>query len=118
MELAPEESHTANLFDLDGRSLVFRPDGDGRYSRAVQPMAWQGPISPLVCNGYEIDLGFDFEFGGRRWTSFHVSRHGLLTFSAPKCSYSSWSVGEIRVRVELALLDGVADMWHQPPGLC
>lgn len=66
MELAPGETLTANLFDLDGRSLVLRPDGDGRYSRAVQPLAWQGPIGPLVSNGYEIELGFDFGFGERR----------------------------------------------------
>lgn len=83
VELAHEDTAAGNLFDLDGRSLVFTPDGDGGYSRAVRPLAWEEPIGPLVSDGDEIALGFGFDFGGRRWTSFHVSRHGLLTFGAP-----------------------------------
>lgn len=113
VELAPADSLTANLFDLDRRSLAFRPDVDGRYSRAVRRLAREEPIGPLISDSDGIKLGFDFDLGGRSWTSFHISRHGLLTFGAPKCSDSSWGAGEIRVRVELPLLDGVADVWHQ-----
>ena len=83
VELGHEDTAAANLFDLNGRSLVFTPDGDGRYTRAVRPLAWEGPIGSLVSDGDEIALSFDFRFAGRRWTSFHVSRHGLLTFGAP-----------------------------------
>ena len=84
VELLPDDTAPPNLFDLNGRSLVFTPDGHGRYSRAVRPLAWEEPIGPSVTDGDEIALeGFVFDFAGRRWDSFHVSRHGLLTFGAP-----------------------------------
>lgn len=35
VELAPDDTAPANLFDLNGRTLVFTPDGHGGYSRAV-----------------------------------------------------------------------------------
>ena len=33
-ELAPDDTIPANLFDLNGRTLVFTPDGHGGYSRS------------------------------------------------------------------------------------
>lgn len=33
VELMPEDTTPANLFDLNERTLVFTPDGEGGYSR-------------------------------------------------------------------------------------
>ncbi len=84
VELAPEDTTSANLFDLNGRTLVFTPDGHGRYSRSVQAVAWEDNIGPAVTDGADIPLQhFMFDFAGHRWGSFFVSRHGLITFGEP-----------------------------------
>ena len=88
MELSPDDTAPANLFDLNGRTLVFTPDGHGRYSRSVQPASWEENIGEPVADGVEIRLqSFMFDFAGRRWGSFFVSRQGLVTFGEP-FSYS------------------------------
>ena len=84
MELRPEDASPARLFDLDGKTLVFTPDGSGGYSRSVRPLAWEDDVAEVVADGTIVEFrGFDFEFAGRRWRRFHVSRDGLVTFGAP-----------------------------------
>ena len=82
MELEAADVVPANPFDLAGRTLVFAPDGRGGYSRAVGPLDWDSedrgerPGRPV-----EIDLRhFEFDFSGRKWRSFFLSRTGLVTF--------------------------------------
>lgn len=84
VELRSEDTSPANLFDLDGKTLVFTPDGNGSYSRGVRPVAWEEDIGQRVGDRAEIRLSsFMFDFAGRYRDSFHVSKHGLLTFGAP-----------------------------------
>ncbi len=84
VELLPEDTAPANLFDLNERTLVFTPDGEGGYSRDVQPLAWEEDIGEAVADGAVIELErFAFDFTGQSWDSLHVSRHGLLTFGGP-----------------------------------
>lgn len=80
VELARGDTAPAKLFDLNKRTVVFAPDGHGRYTRAVRDLIWEGDIGTAVEDGAEIDLGFRFDFAGRRWSSFFVSRHGAITF--------------------------------------
>ena len=90
VELAPDDTAPANLFDLDARTLIFTPDGHGGYSRSVQSVAWEDNIGRAVADGAEIQLeSFMFDFAARRWGSFFVSRHGLITFGEP-LTYSYW----------------------------
>ena len=90
VELAPDDTTPANLFDLNGRTLVFTPDGNGGYSRAVRSVVWEDDVGPAVADGEEVQLqSFMFDFAGRRWGSFFVSRHGLITFGEP-LTYSYW----------------------------
>ena len=84
VEMARGDTAPASLFDLNGRTVVFAPDGYGAYSRSVRPVAWEEGIGPAVADGAEIELeSFMFAFAGRRWGSFFVSRHGLITFGQP-----------------------------------
>ena len=81
LELAPDDTTTASPFDLNGRTLVFTLDGNGGYSRAVRPATWEPDIGGAVRRGEEVEFpGFHFDFTGRRWDSFFVSRHGGITF--------------------------------------
>ena len=82
VELRSADVVPANPFDLAGRTLVFTPDGRGGYSRAVLPLDWDSedrgerPDRPV-----EIELQhFEFDFSGRKWRSFFLSRTGLITF--------------------------------------
>ena len=84
MELARGDTTVANLFDLNGRTLVFTPDGHDGYARSVQPLAWEDSIGEAVADGAEIGLqSFVFDYAGHRWGSFFVSRRGLITFGQP-----------------------------------
>ena len=89
-ELPPEDASAANLFDLNRRTLVFTPDGHGHYSRSVQSVAWEDNIGDTVADGTEVQLqSFMFDFASRRWDSFFVSQHGLISFGEP-LTYSYW----------------------------
>ena len=94
MELAPEDTTPANPFDLQGRTLVFTPDGRGGYSRAVRSVAWEDDIGRAVADGEDVQLqSFRFDFAGRRSGSFFVSRRGAITFGE-RLTYSAYA-GEI-----------------------
>ena len=91
VELTPEDTTAANLFDLNGRTLVFTPDGHGSYSRSVQSVAWEDNIGEPVADRAEIPLqSFMFDFAGQRWDSFFVSRRGALTFAEPFVDVDPW----------------------------
>ena len=84
LELAPSDLTDTNFFDLGGRTVVFTPDGQGGYSRSVQPVAWERNLGERVGSGAEVSFrGFEFEFAGRTWSSFFVSRRGIITFGRP-----------------------------------
>ncbi len=102
VELTPEDIASANLFDLNGHTLVFTPDGQGGYSREVQPLAWEKDIGEAVADGAVIGLeSFAFDFAGQSWNSFHVSRNGLLTFGGP-FTYSYHESGRFETMREIA----------------
>ena len=84
VEVSAEDGYAAHPFDLNGRTLVFTPDGRGGYSRSVRPLAWEEDIGERIEEETEIAMeGFRFDFGGRSRDLFHVSRHGLLSFDGP-----------------------------------
>ena len=67
-----------NLFDLDGRTLRFSPDGSGFRAQNL-PLEWvaeQG--EPL--RGRELELGFPFPFSDTTWTTAVLDEMGLITF--------------------------------------
>ena len=82
MELEAGDVVPANPFDLASKTLVFTPDGHGGYSRAVQPLKWDPEDrAKWHTSPAEIELKhFQFEFSGRKWRSFFLSRKGLITF--------------------------------------
>ena len=84
LELRPGDTADPNPVDLEGRTLVFAPDGHGGYSRSVLPLAWEDHLGEAVADEAMVDLqSFMLDFAGQRWGAFYVSRHGLLTFGGP-----------------------------------
>ena len=102
VELAPADTTAANLFDLNGLTLAFTPDGQGGYSRSVQPLAWEEDLGAEISEGEEIALGFPFEFGGRTRNSFHVSKHGALTFGGPLAYWYDDAANRFDTMAEIA----------------
>ena len=80
LELGLDDTTPENLFDLNDRTLLFTPDGEGGYAREVRALAWEEDLGAAVNDGAEISLPFGFEFGGERWDALTVSRRGVLTF--------------------------------------
>ena len=105
VELAPDEASRPNLFDLNGHTLVFTPDGTGGYSREVRALDWEEETGEAVFYDYEFDSeavimleSFDFPFAGQRWDSFHLGPPGVLTFGEPftySPSYTGITMQEI-----------------------
>ena len=88
VELTDDEATRPNLFDLNGRTLVFTPDGSGGYSREVRALEWEEEIDEEVEYGADSGAvvmleGFDFPFAGQRWDSFQIGPPGVLTFGGP-----------------------------------
>ena len=93
VELQPEDIYPANLIDLIQTTVVFTPDGEGRYSRELRTLDWDEKLGHPVEDGSVIRFeGFDFEYGSQDWHSFHISQHGLITFGRP-LTYDYWRVG-------------------------
>ena len=64
LEMERDDTTAENLFDLNGRTLVFTPDGEGGYAREVRALAWEEDAGDEVSDGAEVGLPFGFEFGG------------------------------------------------------
>ena len=88
VELKEDEANRPNLFDLNGRTLVFTPDSAGGYSRQVRALEWEEEIGEEVQRLSQsrsvIRLeSFDFPFAGQRWDSFYLGPPGVVTFGGP-----------------------------------
>ena len=84
VELALDEDSRPNLFDLNERTLVFTPDGQGRYLREVQALDWEENIGEEVDDRDLVMLeSFDFPFAGQLWDSFYLGPPGVLSFGEP-----------------------------------
>lgn len=106
VELTPEDTTAANLVDLNGRTLIFAPDGEGGYSRSVQSVAWEDDIGRAVADREEIRLqSFTFDFAGRRWGFLLRQRPRVDRVRGPSrgCARSGGEPGEVEIPAYTAL---------------
>ena len=93
---------TGNPFDLNGKTLVFTPDGSGGYSRSINPVLWEADVGDDVSVRARVAFrNFRFEFSGQRWDSFHISPRGVLTFGSPYID-SYWATQRFSTMRQLA----------------
>jgi len=82
MELDDRALGQAHLFDLDGRTLRFTPDGS-RYRVESGPLQWDSDFGSELA-GAEVTLHqFAFPFSGQRWSSFGAGTTGSIRFGIP-----------------------------------
>ena len=94
----------ANLFDLEGTTVTFTPDGAGGYSVRVGALAWEDPLSTMSWATREpvpaVNLPFAFPFAGRSWTRVYANLHGNISFLQPESKQrphrDPWSSGTMR----------------------
>jgi hypothetical protein len=97
LELDPGVASEANLFDLVGRTLRFRPDGAG-FRVENLPLAWVDARGEAL-TGSNVPFGFSFPFSGRNWDAATLDNSmGLLTFGG---TYNNFGLGRY-VHYELA----------------
>ena len=99
----------ANLFDLEGKTLTFSPDGSGAYTVKVGGLIWDDPGSGESGtrsselrghDGLAVDLPFPFPFAGRTWTRIYANGNGNISFQRPENlnwpDRDPWSDGAMR----------------------
>jgi hypothetical protein len=69
----------ANLFDLEGRTLRFTPDGP-QYRVENMPLRWDSDFGPELAGSEASLRRFAFPFAGRSWRSLLVGTTGSLRF--------------------------------------
>jgi hypothetical protein len=68
----------ANLFNLEGRTVRFTPDGPG-YRVETGRLKWDSDFGTPV--GTQVTVpNFAFPFSGENWNSFSVGMNGSITF--------------------------------------
>jgi hypothetical protein len=89
LELNEGVMSEANLFDLDGRTLRFTPEGAGFRAQNL-PLEWVAERGEQL-EGRELDLtAFSFPFSGATWNSMVVDNMGLITFGG---GYGDFGLG-------------------------
>ena len=79
MELDEGALGTANLFDLEGRTLRFTPEAGG-YRGENLPLKWDAEFGPELTTATAKAEGFAFPFSGQRWSEFSVGPTGFISF--------------------------------------
>lgn len=114
-----------NLFDLDGRTLRFTPNGAGGYDVSLLPVDFDADlgrdftsrIRPDRDDGSAIlSLGFSFPFFGSSFNTVFINANGNVTFNGGSRDASeSWADMILSVP-RIAVLWDDLDLSHVPEG--
>lgn len=86
LELDPDAIPPANLFDLEGRTVRFTPDGAG-YRAEVLPLQWDPEFGRQLEGGQLALRNFTFPMSGRDWDAFFVNRLGTISFGEDESAF-------------------------------
>jgi hypothetical protein len=84
----------ARLFDLDGQTLVFTPDGNAAYRMHREPLQYQEPLTaPLhdfktSADAIHYDLAFSFPAFGRSVTRLYLTANNSIELDPPPARQS------------------------------
>ena len=89
LELDADALNPANLFDLEGTTVRFTPDGEG-YRVEALPLQWDADFGSLI-SGFspvEIELsGFQFPFSETTWSTLFVNFNGNIAFGGDQTGF-------------------------------
>jgi hypothetical protein len=82
----------ANLFDLAGRTLHFKPDTGG-YRVENTPLQWDSDFGAEVSSAQAGLQKFAFPFSGKQWDSFSIGVTGSIRFGPAPSSPNAAPAG-------------------------
>ena len=89
LELGPDDFSPGNLFDLEGKTLRFKPDGI-EYRTGVLPLEWDSDFGAVI-DGFpsaEVTFNsFQFPFAGTFWSTLFVGSSGNITFGTDESGF-------------------------------
>ena len=89
LELGPDDFVPENLFDLEGKTLRFTPDGIG-YRTEVLPLQWDSDFGTVIDGFPSIPVtlnNFQFPFSGTNWSTLFVNNFGSISFGDDQDSF-------------------------------
>ncbi len=95
MELDADAVALPNLFDLEGRTLRFTPDGSG-YRVENIPLLWDSELGDEVEEPQLALEHFSFPMAGASWDSVFVNRLGTLSFGSGSRAFPIGRFDELR----------------------
>jgi hypothetical protein len=118
MELASDALGKANLFDLEGRTLRFSPDGAG-YRVENVALDWDADFGSEVAGAEASIQKFAFPFSGKTWTSFIVGATGAITFGESQSEEQpSGRNRGLSIRRFDALAEAASELVDRGPAIC
>ena len=86
-----DDPSTSGVFDLDGTTLQFTPNGEGGFDVAAIGFTFDSTLGTDLSLGLDAlsqqDLDFTFPFYGTDYTDLFVTSKGTLTFGAGDLSF-------------------------------
>jgi hypothetical protein len=95
MELDADAISSASLFDLQGQTLRFTPQGSG-YRVATLPLDWEPDLGEAI-EEPDVKLeSFSFPMAGSQWDSLFVNPLGTISFGAGARAFPIGRFAELR----------------------
>ncbi len=95
MELDADAVSLPNLFDLEGRTLRFTPEGTG-YRAENLPLRWDPELGAEIDDPQVALEHFSFPMAGSRWDSMFVNPLGSISLGAGARAFPIGRFAEIR----------------------
>ena len=89
LELGPDDFIPGSLFDLEGKTLRFTPDGNG-YRTEVIPLEWDSDFGTVIDGFPSIQItlnNFQFPFSGTNWSTLFVNNFGSISFGEDQSAF-------------------------------
>jgi hypothetical protein len=121
LELDDRALGGANLFDLEGHTLHFTPEGS-RYRVQAEALQWDSNFGPAL-TGAEVTLKqFAFSFSGQKWNAFRVGTTGSIRFGAAEQEANPSRSGSGDGGVSIGRFDPLAEaasaIINRAPAIC
>lgn len=121
MELDSGALGNANLFDLNGRTLRFTPEGS-QYRVESAPLDWHADYGPELTGGEANLQEFTFPFSGKSWKSFLIGTSGSVRFGVSAKDVKPDPYGHLDGGIVLDRFDQLAEvagnLIDKAPAIC
>ncbi len=85
-ELDSDQLVPGNLFDLEGRTLRFSPEGGGYRVESI-PLQWDSVFGSAISTAEVRLANFEFPFSGDSWATLFVDTFGNITFGGDQSGF-------------------------------